>query len=117
MPQYTGQVGAVCLLEANRSTEVNTEFYEASTSKLYGGTPPPQNEDSFFRPPNPYAAPKLMAHWCTVNYREGYGIYATNGVLFNHESPRRAETFVTRKTTRAFAEIATGSKRVIPWKS
>ena len=114
MPQYTGQidaVGAVGLLEAIRSAEVNTRFYQASTSELFGDTPPPQNEDSFFRPRSPYAAAKLMAYWCTVNYREGYGMHATNGILFNHESPRRGETFVTRKITKAVAEIATGSKK------
>jgi GDPmannose 4,6-dehydratase len=114
MPQYTGQVdavGAVGLLEAIRAAEVNTRFYQASTSELYGCTPPPQNEDSFFRPRSPYAAAKLMAFWCTVNYREGYGLHATNGILFNHESPRRGETFVTRKITRAVAEIAAGSKK------
>ena len=114
MPQYTGQVdavGAVGLLEAIRSAEVNTRFYQASTSELYGSTPPPQNEESYFRPRSPYAAAKLMAYWCTVNYREGYGMHATNGILFNHESPRRGETFVTRKITRAVAEIAAGSKR------
>ena len=114
MPQYTGQVdavGAVGLLEAIRAAEVNTRFYQASTSELYGCTPPPQNEDSFFRPRSPYAAAKLMAYWCTVNYREGYGLHATNGILFNHESPRRGETFVTRKITRAVAEIAAGSKK------
>jgi len=114
MPQYTGQVdavGAVGLLEAIRSAEVNTRFYQASTSELYGSTPPPQNENSFFKPRSPYAAAKLMAYWCTVNYREGYGMHATNGILFNHESPRRGETFVTRKITRAVAEIASGSKK------
>ena len=114
MPQYTGQVdavGAVGLLEAIRSAEVNTRFYQASTSELFGSTPPPQNEASIFRPQSPYAAAKLMAYWCTVNYREGYGLHASNGILFNHESPRRGETFVTRKITRAVAEIAAGSKK------
>jgi len=113
MPQYTGQVdavGAVGLLEAIRSAEINTRYYQASTSELFGSTPPPQNEDSVFRPQSPYAAAKLMAYWCTVNYREGYGLHATNGILFNHESPRRGETFVTRKITRAVAAIAAGSK-------
>ena len=112
MPQYTGQVdavGAVGLLEAIRSAEINTRFYQASTSELFGSTPPPQNEDSVFRPQSPYAAAKLMAYWCTVNYREGYGMHASNGILFNHESPRRGETFVTRKITRAVAAIAAGS--------
>jgi GDPmannose 4,6-dehydratase len=112
MPQYTAQVdavGAVGLLEAIRSAGLYTRFYQASTSELFGSTPPPQNEESFFKPRSPYAAAKLMAYWCTVNYREGYGMHATNGILFNHESPRRGETFVTRKITRAVAEIANGS--------
>jgi len=114
MPQYTGQVdavGAVGLLEAIRSAEIDTRFYQASTSELFGSTPPPQNEESVFKPRSPYAAAKLMAYWCTVNYREGYGMHATNGILFNHESPRRGETFVTRKITRAVSEIANGSKK------
>lgn len=113
MPQYTGQVdavGAVGLLEAIRSSGIDTRFYQASTSELFGSTPPPQNETSAFSPRSPYAAAKLMAYWCTVNYREGYGMHATNGILFNHESPRRGETFVTRKITRAVAQIANGSK-------
>ena len=114
MPQYTGQVdavGAVGLLEAIRSADIDTRFYQASTSELFGSTPPPQNEDSVFKPRSPYAAAKLMAYWCTVNYRDGYGMHATNGIMFNHESPRRGETFVTRKITRAVAEIANGSKK------
>ena len=114
MPQYTAQVdavGAVGLLEAIRSAGIDTRFYQASTSELFGSTPPPQNELSVFRPQSPYAAAKLMAYWCTVNYREGYGMHATNGILFNHESPRRGETFVTRKITRAVAAIANGSKQ------
>jgi GDPmannose 4,6-dehydratase len=114
MPQYTGQVdavGTVGLLEAIRSAAIDTRFYQASTSELFGSTPPPQNEESVFKPRSPYAAAKLMAYWCTVNYREGYGMHATNGILFNHESPRRGETFVTRKITRAVAEIANGSKK------
>jgi GDPmannose 4,6-dehydratase len=114
MPQYTGQVdavGAVGLLEAIRSAGIDTRFYQASTSELFGSTPPPQNEDSNFKPRSPYAAAKLMAYWCTVNYREGYGMHATNGILFNHESPRRGETFVTRKISRAVAAIAAGSKK------
>ncbi len=114
MPQYTGQVdavGAVGLLEAIRSADIDTRFYQASTSELFGSTPPPQNEESDFKPRSPYAAAKLMAYWCTVNYRDGYGMHATNGILFNHESPRRGETFVTRKITRAVAEITNGSKK------
>jgi GDPmannose 4,6-dehydratase len=113
MPQYTGQVdavGVVGLLEAIRSAGINTKFYQASTSELFGSTPPPQNEESDFRPRSPYAAAKLMAYWSTVNYREAYGIHATNGILFNHESPRRGETFVTRKITRAVASIKLGKQ-------
>ncbi len=113
IPQYTAQVdavGAVALLESIRASGVQCRYYQASTSELYGSTPPPQNEDSVFRPRSPYAAAKLMAYWSTVNYREAYGVHATNGILFNHESPRRGETFVTRKITRAAAKIATGSK-------
>jgi GDPmannose 4,6-dehydratase len=113
MPQYTAQVdavGAVALLESIRASGVQCRYYQASTSELYGSTPPPQNEESVFRPRSPYAAAKLMAYWSTVNYREAYGVHATNGILFNHESPRRGETFVTRKITRAVAKIATGSK-------
>ena len=113
IPQYTAQVdavGAVALLESIRASGVQCRYYQASTSELFGSTPPPQNEDSVFRPRSPYAAAKLMAYWSTVNYREAYGVHATNGILFNHESPRRGETFVTRKITRAAAKIATGSK-------
>ena len=113
MPQYTAQVdavGAVALLESIRASGVQCRYYQASTSELYGSTPPPQNEESIFRPRSPYAAAKLMAYWSTVNYREAYGVHATNGILFNHESPRRGETFVTRKITRAVAKIATGSR-------
>jgi len=113
MPQYTAQVdavGAVALLESIRASGIKCRFYQASTSELYGSTPPPQNEDSIFRPRSPYAAAKLMAYWSIINYREAYGVHATNGILFNHESPRRGETFVTRKITRAVAKIASGSK-------
>jgi GDPmannose 4,6-dehydratase len=113
MPQYTAQVdavGAVALLESIRASGVQCRYYQASTSELYGSTPPPQNEESVFRPRSPYAAAKLMAYWSTVNYREAYGVHATNGILFNHESPRRGETFVTRKITRAVAKIATGGR-------
>jgi len=113
LPQYTAQVdavGAVALLESIRASGAKCRYYQASTSELYGSTPPPQNELSAFRPRSPYAAAKLMAYWSTVNYREAYGVHATNGILFNHESPRRGETFVTRKITRAAARIASGSK-------
>lgn len=113
MPQYTAQVdavGTVALLEAIRATKRDIKFYQASTSELFGSTPPPQNEESKFRPRSPYAAAKLMAYWSTVNYREAFGIHATNGILFNHESPRRGETFVTRKITRAVAAIKAGKQ-------
>jgi GDPmannose 4,6-dehydratase len=114
MPQYTAQVdavGTVAILEAIRASKLDTKFYQASTSELYGSTPPPQNEESKFRPRSPYAAAKLMAYWATVNYREAFGIHATNGILFNHESPRRGETFVTRKITRAVAAIKSGHQK------
>lgn len=112
MPTYTAQVdavGAITLLEAIRSSKLETRFYQASTSELFGSTPPPQNESSVFRPRSPYAAAKLYAYWATVNYRDAYGLHGTNGILFNHESPRRGETFVTRKIARAVANIARGS--------
>jgi GDPmannose 4,6-dehydratase len=114
MPQYTAQVdavGTVAILEAIRATKRDIRFYQASTSELYGSTPPPQNEESLFRPRSPYASAKLMAYWSTVNYREAFGIHATNGILFNHESPRRGETFVTRKITRAVAAIKAGKQK------
>jgi GDPmannose 4,6-dehydratase len=114
MPQYTAQVdavGTVAILEAIRASKLDTKFYQASTSELYGSTPPPQNEESKFSPRSPYAAAKLMAYWATVNYREAFGIHATNGILFNHESPRRGETFVTRKITRAVAAIKSGHQK------
>ena len=114
MPQYTAQVdavGSVAILEAIRATKRDVRFYQASTSELFGSTPPPQNEVSPFRPRSPYAAAKLMAYWSTVNYREAFGIHATNGILFNHESPRRGETFVTRKITRAVAAIKSGKQK------
>jgi GDPmannose 4,6-dehydratase len=113
MPTYTANVdavGTITLLDAIRSSKISTKFYQASTSELFGSTPPPQSEKSSFQPRSPYAAAKLYAYWTTVNYREAYGLHATNGILFNHESPRRGETFVTRKITRAAAAIATGSK-------
>jgi len=112
MPTYTANVDAVgttTLLEAIRSSGLETKFYQASTSELFGKTPPPQNELSRFHPRSPYGAAKLYAYWVTVNYREAYGIHATNGILFNHESPRRGETFVTRKISRAVSAISQGS--------
>ena len=112
-PLYTGQVdalGAMAILECIRAAKLDSRFYQASTSELFGSTPPPQNESSVFRPRSPYAAAKLYAYWATVNYREAYDIHATNGILFNHESPRRGETFVTRKITRAVASIVHGKQ-------
>jgi GDPmannose 4,6-dehydratase len=114
MPTYTANVdgiGTIALLEAIRSSSLTTRFYQASTSELFGSTPPPQNENSQFHPRSPYAAAKLYAYWATVNYREAYGIHATNGILFNHESPRRGETFVTRKISRAVAAIVNGTQK------
>ena len=114
MPHYTASVdavGATTILEAIRSLNLSCKFYQASTSEMFGATLPPQNEDSKFYPRSPYAAAKLYALWVTVNYREAYGIHATSGILFNHESPRRGETFVTRKITRAVAAIKSGRQK------
>jgi GDPmannose 4,6-dehydratase len=114
MPTYTANVdavGTITILEAIRSSNLDTKFYQASSSEQFGSTPPPQNEQSPFRPRSPYAAAKLYAYWATVNYREAYGIHATNGILFNHESPRRGETFVTRKISKAVAKIVKGQQK------
>src|SRR5450755_944238 len=112
MPEYTAQVDAVGtlrLLDALRETGVPARFYQASTSELYGKVQAvPQNETTPFYPRSPYGVAKLYAYWITVNYREAYGMYACNGILFNHESPLRGETFVTRKITRGIAEIVLG---------
>ncbi len=110
-PEYTGDVtgiGTIRLLEAIRAAELDTRFYQASSSEMFGATPPPQNEDTPFYPRSPYGAAKVYSYWVTRNYREAYGMFAVNGILFNHESPRRGETFVTRKITRAVARIAAG---------
>jgi GDPmannose 4,6-dehydratase len=110
-PEYTSDavgLGTVRLLEAIRETGVQTRFYQASSSEMFGAAPPPQDETTPFHPRSPYAVAKVMAHWITVNYRESYGIFASTGILFNHESPRRGETFVTRKITRALARIEAG---------
>ena len=110
-PEYTSDavgLGTVRLLEAIRETGVQTRFYQASSSEMFGAAPPPQSETTPFHPRSPYAVAKLMAHWITVNYRESYGIFAATGILFNHESPRRGETFVTRKITRGLARIEAG---------
>jgi GDPmannose 4,6-dehydratase len=111
IPEYTADItgtGTIRLLEAIRASGVSTKFYQASSSELYGSTPPPQNELTPFHPRSPYGAAKIFSYWSTVNYREAYGMHASNGILFNHESPRRGETFVTRKITRAVARIAVG---------
>lgn len=111
VPEYTGEVtglGAIRLLEAIRETGIQTKFYQASSSEMFGNAPSPQNEQTPFEPRSPYAAAKLYAHWMTVNYREGYGLFACNGILFNHESPRRGETFVSRKITKAVTRIKLG---------
>jgi GDPmannose 4,6-dehydratase len=111
MPEYTAStdgVGTVRLLEAIRASGLDCRFYQASTSEMFGATPPPQNEKTAFYPRSPYGAAKLYSHWVTVNYREAYGLFAVSGILFNHESPRRGETFVTRKVSRAVARIKAG---------
>lgn len=110
-PEHTADTtgtGAIRLLEAVRLAGVDTRYYQASSSELYGATPPPQSETTPLYPRSPYAAAKLYAYWITKNYREAYGMFAVNGILFNHESPRRGETFVTRKITRAVAAIRAG---------
>jgi GDPmannose 4,6-dehydratase len=110
-PEFTGDVtglGTTRLLEALRMSEVPARFYQASSSEMFGATPPPQNEQAFFYPRSPYAAAKVYSYWMVRNYREAYGLFACNGILFNHESPRRGETFVTRKITMAVARIAAG---------
>jgi GDPmannose 4,6-dehydratase len=111
VPEYTGEItglGTVRLLEAIRETGVKTKFYQASSSEMYGNARPPLNEHTPFEPRSPYAAAKVYAYWITVNYRQGYDIFACNGILFNHESPRRGETFVSRKITKAAARIKLG---------
>jgi GDPmannose 4,6-dehydratase len=110
-PLYTGDVtglGSLRLLEAIRASGVRTRIYQASSSEMFGAAPPPQNERTPFHPRSPYGCAKVFSYWSTVNYREAYGLHASNGILFNHESPRRGETFVTRKITRAVARIQAG---------
>ncbi|MGZ0146842.1 GDP-mannose 4,6-dehydratase [Kribbella sp. WER1] len=112
-PEYTGDttgMGTTRLLEAIRMIGLDCRFYQASSSEMFGATPPPQNEDTPFYPRSPYGAAKLYSYWMTRNYREAYDMFAVNGILFNHESPRRGETFVTRKISRAVAAIATGTQ-------
>lgn len=111
MPEYTGDInglGTTRILEAIRRSGINTRYYQASSSEMFGAAPPPQNENTSFRPRSSYACAKVYAFWMTVNYRDGYDLFACNGILFNHESPRRGETFVTRKITRALANIVAG---------
>ncbi|NOZ24819.1 MAG: GDP-mannose 4,6-dehydratase [Nitrospirae bacterium] len=111
MPEFSGDItglGTTRILEAIRRSGIETKFYQASSSEMFGASPPPQNEKTPFYPRSPYAAAKVYAYWMTVNYREGYDMFACNGILFNHESPRRGETFVTRKITRAVAGIIAG---------
>jgi GDPmannose 4,6-dehydratase len=111
VPEYTTDVtgmGTVRLLEAIRDARVETRFYQASSSEMFGASPPPQDEATPFHPRSPYAVAKVAAYWITVNYRESYWMHASNGILFNHESERRGETFVTRKITRALAAIHLG---------
>jgi GDPmannose 4,6-dehydratase len=115
VPEYTGEVdalGAIRLLDAIRDSGVNCKYYQASTSELFGGLPntAPQSESTPFYPKSPYGAAKLYAYWITVNYRESYNLFACNGILFNHESPRRGETFVTKKITKAVANIHKGKQ-------
>lgn len=110
-PEYTADttgLGSIRLLEAIRSAEISPRFYQASSSEMFGATPPPQNEETPFYPRSPYGVAKVYSYWITRNYREAYGLFAVNGILFNHESPRRGGTFVTRKITRAVARIQAG---------
>jgi len=110
-PEYTGDItglGTSRVLEAVRLAAPGSKYYQASSSEMFGATPPPQSESSPFYPRSPYGAAKVYAYWMTKNYREAFGIFAVNGILFNHESPRRGETFVTRKITRGVARIKAG---------
>jgi GDPmannose 4,6-dehydratase len=111
MPEYTGDItglGTLRILESIRKTGIKTKFYQASSSEMFGAAPPPQSENTPFQPRSPYAAAKVYAYYVVQNYRDAYGMFATNGILFNHESPRRGETFVTRKITRAATQIKLG---------
>jgi GDPmannose 4,6-dehydratase len=113
MPEYTGDVtglGTLRILEAIRKTGIKTKFYQASSSEMFGAASPPQSENTIFQPRSPYAAAKVYAYYIVQNYRDAYSLFATNGILFNHESPRRGETFVTRKITRAATQIKLGLK-------
>jgi len=114
MPDYTGDItglGTVRLLEAVRKSGVKCRLYQASSSEMFGGAPAPQSEKTAFQPHSPYAAAKVYAYWMVRNYREAYGLFASNGIMFNHESPRRGETFVSRKISRAVAAIVAGKQQ------
>jgi GDPmannose 4,6-dehydratase len=116
IPEYTADVtaiGTLRLLDAIRDSHTSARFYQASSSEMFGASPPPQGEHTPFYPRSPYAIAKLFAHWTAINYRESYGVFATSGILFNHESPRRGETFVTRKVTRGIARILAGKEKFI----
>jgi len=118
VPEYTAEVdgvGTIRLLDAIKDLGIQPKFYQASTSELFGGLPEtaPQNESTPFYPKSPYGAAKIYSYWVTVNYRESYGMFACNGILFNHESPRRGETFVTKKITQAVARIAQGRQSIL----
>jgi GDPmannose 4,6-dehydratase len=116
VPEYTGNVtalGTTRLLEVIRRSGNDIKFYQASSSEMFGCSPPPQNEETPFKPRSPYAAAKVYSYWMTANYREGYHLFACNGILFNHESPRRGETFVTRKITRAIASILAKKQKAL----
>jgi len=116
IPEYTGNVtalGVTRLLEAIRRSKNNIKLYQASSSEMFGASPPPQSEDTTFWPRSPYACAKLYAYWMARNYRDGYSMFACNGILFNHESPRRGETFVTRKITRSISRILAGKEKYL----
>jgi GDPmannose 4,6-dehydratase len=116
MPEYTGDItglGTIRILEAIRKSGIKARLFQASSAEMFGAAPAPQNEETPFQPRSPYAAAKVYAYWMTVIYREAYGLFACNGILFNHESPRRGETFVTRKITRGIAHILSGKQRYI----
>jgi GDPmannose 4,6-dehydratase len=116
IPEYTSNVtalGATRILEVIRTSKKSIKFYQASSSEMFGASKPPQNENTMLRPRSPYACAKVYAYWMVKNYREGYNMFACNGILFNHESPRRGETFVTRKITRAVAAIVAGKQKAL----
>ena len=116
MPEYTAEsvaIAALRILEALRITHSSARYYQAGSCEMFGSAPPPQNEATVFQPRSPYAAAKLYAYWLTRQYREGYGVFACNGILFNHESPRRPEAFVTRKVTKGVASIVAGTQQAL----